>query len=630
MSKGEELFGTIYQKGEVVFRQGELGDTMYIIQSGAVEVSQVRGDQKFVLALLGRGDFFGEMALIDKYPRSATVACIRRSRLLPLTRSSLLERARYDPGVVFHLLKSLSQRIEKTNNLLRSMVQGDETLLSLLEISRGQCAVEPQPDIVSKVEKEILPFKKSQIPQELESVTMENQLQPQALHFCKDQGECIWFEPGETIFRQEDHGDTMYIILEGEVEISKESESDRYLIARLCPGEFFGEMTIITDQPRIATASATKRTQLLPIKKNEFFEKVKAEPELALYILQVLIMRLRGMLSFMGSPEKSSSKVLCNIPPLLQKKGLIRTAIISLSTCGGCPAVFLEDQEELLRLLEKVHISYCPMLIDELEIGEVEVAIVDGAVRVKEDEEKLLEIRKKSRYLVAWGTCATFGGIPAFANQYELEELIEESYGQTQDPFAYYLSGAHGISKTAYQESELKMLRRVGKLNDFVRVDYYLPGCPPKISILSQLVSELIGEGQILKPRPIVCSECNRKALKTPLVESVCVFPSPEWKSDHCFVSLGALCMGFVTKGGCGAVCPQGGLPCWGCRGPSVAAFKKLDEGNSFEEIILNSLVIRTQQSEENIKPLLKIARRQTNSSLNFKQNFVSDRSRIR
>jgi len=630
MGMDEELFGTIYEKGEIVFRQGDPGDTMYIIQSGAVEVSQLRDEQKFVLAFLGRGDFFGEMALIDKHPRSATVTAIRRSRLLPLTRASLLERTRYDPGVVLHLLKGLSQRIEKTNNLLRSMVQGDETLLSLLEISRGQCPIGHQPDIAAKGEKEPLSFKKSQMPKELEDITMQKQLQPEALRFCKDPEECTWFEPGETIFHQEDHGDTMYIILKGEVEISQESESDRYLLARLCPGEFFGELAIIADQPRVATASVTKRTQLLSIKRDEFFEKMKAEPELALYILQVLIMRLRGMLSFMEAPEKSSSEVLYNIPPSLQKKGPIRTAIISLSTCGGCPAVLLEDQEELLKLLEKVHISYCPMLIDELEIGEVEVAIVDGAVRVKEDEEKLLEARKKSRYLVAWGTCATFGGIPALANQYDLEELIGESYGQTQDPFAYYLSGARGVGKTAYQENELMMLRRLGKLNDFVKVDYYLPGCPPKISILNQLVNELRGEGQIIKPRPIVCSECNRKPLKTLFVESIYAFPRPEWKSDHCFVSLGALCMGFVTKGGCGAVCPRGGLPCWGCRGPSESTLKRLNEGSGFEEIILNSLVIRTRQSEENLKPLLKIARRRANSSLNFRQNFASDRSRIR
>jgi F420-non-reducing hydrogenase small subunit len=370
---------------------------------------------------------------------------------------------------------------------------------------------------------------------------------------------------------------------------------------------------------------------LLPVHRDAFLDKMKAEPEIALYILQVLIKRLRMLLSFMEAPEKSLGTVLCNLPPLLKKKGPIKTAVISLSTCGGCPAVLIEDKEELVRLLEKIHVSYCPMLMDEIGIGEVEVAIVDGAVRVKEDEEKLLEAREKSRFLIAWGTCATFGGIPAFANQYDLEELIEESYGQTQDPLAYYLSGARGVGKTAYQESELRMLRRLGKLDDFVKVDYYLPGCPPKMSILSQLINELKGEGQTIKPRPIVCSECNRKTLKTLFVEPIWAFPRPEWKSDHCFVSLGSLCMGFVTRGGCGAVCPQGGLPCWGCRGPSESVLKKLDEGNnSFEEIILNSLVIRTQQNEEKVRPLLKIARRQANSSINFRQNFVSDRSRLR
>jgi CRP-like cAMP-binding protein len=62
MSQGEDLFGITYDKGEVIFQQGTPGDTMYIIQSGAVEISQLQGDRKKVLALLERGDFFGEMA----------------------------------------------------------------------------------------------------------------------------------------------------------------------------------------------------------------------------------------------------------------------------------------------------------------------------------------------------------------------------------------------------------------------------------------------------------------------------------------------------------------------------------------------------------------------------------------
>jgi CRP-like cAMP-binding protein len=90
MSQGEDLFGVIYEKGEVVFQPGDFGDTMYIIQSGAVEISQIHGKREIVLALLEKGEFFGEMALLDDHPRSATVTAICQTRLLPLTRSSLL------------------------------------------------------------------------------------------------------------------------------------------------------------------------------------------------------------------------------------------------------------------------------------------------------------------------------------------------------------------------------------------------------------------------------------------------------------------------------------------------------------------------------------------------------------
>jgi F420-non-reducing hydrogenase small subunit len=628
MSKGEELFGPIYQKGEVVFRQGEPGDTIYIIQSGAVEVSQLRNDKKVVLALLEHGDFFGEMALIDNHPRTATVTTIYRTRLLSFTRSSFLERVRHDPGVVLHLLKGLSQRIMKTERLLRTTVEGDEALLSLLENSRGEYVMKPQYIDYKKATegKKSMPL---EVLKAFEDMQIQRESPPHSLLFYKDQKECIEFAPGEKIFHQGNPGDAMYVILEGEVEISKESGRDRYLLAHLYTDDFFGEMAILTNQPRSASATAISRTLLLPIKRDEFLDKVKKEPELALYILQVLIIRLRMMLSFLDTPEKSMSVLVCSLPPPLKKKGPIKTAIISLSTCGGCPAVLLEDQEELIKLLKKINITYCPMLIDEVEIGEVEVSLVDGAVRGKEDVEKLIEARNKSRYLVAWGTCAAFGGIPAFANQYELEELIEDSYGQTQDPFAYYLSGMRGVDQTSYQERELTLLRRVGKLNDFVRVDYYVPGCPPEMSILHQLISELKGEGQAMKPRLIVCSECNRKTLKTP-PDSVWIFPKPEWKIEHCFTSLGALCMGFITKGGCGAVCPRGGFPCWGCRGPSESVLKSMNEGNSFEELILKPLIIRTRQTEENIRLLLRSALKQGNISLNFSQNFITRRSKIR
>lgn len=255
-----------------------------------------------------------------------------------------------------------------------------------------------------------------------------------------NQGEDLFgisFDRGKIIFKEGDEGDTLYIIQSGAVEISQGPVDDRNVIALLGPGNFFGETAIITDQPRNTHAYASGKVFLYAIPKDHFLEQIRTRPELALYILQGLIIRLRGLISVMRNPTKAVATVARSFPPPLKKRSLVTVAIVSLSTCGGCAAALLEDQRKLAHLLEKVDISYCPMLIDEEELGEVDVAVVDGVVRVKEDEEKIKEVRHKSRYLVAWGTCAAFGGIPAYANQYELEELLEESYGHSKDPFAY-------------------------------------------------------------------------------------------------------------------------------------------------------------------------------------------------
>lgn len=603
MSNSEDLFGITYRKGDVIFREGDMGDNMYIIQSGAVEISQIKDGHKHVLAILESGNFFGEMALIDSRPRSATATAISRSRLLFLARDTLMERVRQDPGVVIHLLNTLCKRLTETNLALRNKVLGDEQLRFALERRR----------------------KKSPL-----SVVADN-MQLKTTYVFGEKKECILIEPGKVIFRQGDTGHSMYIIAEGEVEISQGEDVEKYVLATLGPGEFFGEMSLITNQPRIADATTVKQSLILPIKNDEFVSRIKADPELAIYILQGLIIRLRIMLSALSDPKKSMDIMLRNIVPPFRKRSPVKIAIISLSTCGGCSAVLLENPDELAKLLEKVNISYCPMLIDSEEIGEVDIAIVDGTVRVKEDEEKLLEARHKSKYLVAWGTCATFGGIPAFANEYELEDLIHESYGEAKDTFSYYLSGTRGIDWSTYQkqENELKLMRRARKADDFVQINYYLPGCPPRVGLLSNLVDELRGEGQTEKTKAIVCAECSRKPLKTN-IDYFWVYPRPEWDITHCLTSCGSICMGFITKGGCGAVCPQGGLPCWGCRGPSETAFKKIDEGSSYEEVMLQSLISRHRQAEEQIKTVMKIYRKQCNSSLKFNRYFPNDRSRIR
>ena len=618
MPYDDEIFGSFYDKGTVVFRQGDPGDTMYIIQGGAVEVCQLQDGHEVVLALLEKGDFFGEMALIDARPRSATITAIQPTRLLPFTRASLLKRIRLDPGVAFHLLRALSHRIEQATNLLRNWVESDETLRLALESRQEKALVDESP------------------PEGHEVPCVGEEIHHSEDHFVKVEDlslahrESISFEANQIIFSQGDPGENLYIIAEGSVEISQETIGGKCILARLGPRDLFGEIALLTDLPRTATAVAIEPTRLITVRRGEFFNRIMAEPELGLYILQVLIMRLRRIHQAMADPEKSTVAVPL-LPPLLAKhEGVAKVAIVSLSTCGGCAAMLLEDEEELTSLLQMVKITFCPMFMDYDEIkDDVDVAIVDGAVRTKKDEETLKEARKKSRHLIAWGTCAALGGIPTLANQYELEEVIEASYGQTQDPFEYYLSGFGEKCPVMYEGENLALLRRAGKVSDFARVDYYLPGCPPQTSLLNQLINELSGELQSGKSRQIVCVDCYRKPHRTEY-ENFWVFPKFYWDPTNCFSSGGAPCLGFLTRGGCGALCPSSGLPCWGCRGPSAEVMKKIGDGNTFEQVLHSSLIRRCSVPENEIGTVMRILRRRGSSLLNFCHDTILDSSKLR
>jgi F420-non-reducing hydrogenase small subunit len=229
--------------------------------------------------------------------------------------------------------------------------------------------------------------------------------------------------------------------------------------------------------------------------------------------------------------------------------------------------------------------------------------------------------------LVAWGTCASFGGIPAHANRYELEELIEETYGHTADAYAHYLSGRGGVGRATYQEEGIALLRKAYEVDDIVRVDYYVPGCPPQAGFLLQLLSELTGQS-LKGAKPVVCAECGRKPTKA-AVASLEATPRQDDR-ETCFHSQGVLCMGVLTKGGCGAICTRSGLPCWGCRGPAKTALKKMAGGDSYEEVVVDRLARRCRMEDDQVRPAVKRLRMQGHSLFDFERNFLSSLSRIR
>jgi CRP-like cAMP-binding protein len=107
--------GTLYRDGEEIIRQGEIGDCMYVVQTGRVEVVQSGEYGEQHLAFLKAGDFFGEMAVFERERRSATVRSAGESRVLKVDKKTLLRRIGEDPLLAVNLLQTLSHRIRDLN-----------------------------------------------------------------------------------------------------------------------------------------------------------------------------------------------------------------------------------------------------------------------------------------------------------------------------------------------------------------------------------------------------------------------------------------------------------------------------------------------------------------------------------
>ena len=113
--------GKVYEGGEFIVRKGDEGNCMYVIQEGQVEVVQVKGNDIVRLAVLGQGDFFGEMAIFERETRSATVRALGTVRLLTVDSKTFLRRIQEDPSLAFRVVQTMSSRINQLNQELVSL-----------------------------------------------------------------------------------------------------------------------------------------------------------------------------------------------------------------------------------------------------------------------------------------------------------------------------------------------------------------------------------------------------------------------------------------------------------------------------------------------------------------------------
>lgn len=132
-----ESLGKKYEDGEIIVRQGEVGDCMYVIQAGQVEILQRQGEKEFCLAVLSEGDFFGEMALFDREVRSATVRALGEVRALTVDKKTFLRRVHEDPSLAFGILQKMSRRIRDLNAILVRIATHQTAALVPMDAFKG-------------------------------------------------------------------------------------------------------------------------------------------------------------------------------------------------------------------------------------------------------------------------------------------------------------------------------------------------------------------------------------------------------------------------------------------------------------------------------------------------------------
>jgi F420-non-reducing hydrogenase small subunit len=254
----------------------------------------------------------------------------------------------------------------------------------------------------------------------------------------------------------------------------------------------------------------------------------------------------------------------------------VRVAWDMLAGCSGCEMALL-DVEAFHDLMQAIDLVYMPFLQDDHSgnhstggIPEADVGILSGSIRTQEQIQLAQEFRNKCKVLVSLGTCAGYGGIPALANLYS-------DVNVTTTPSAK--SGASTVT-TAGSSLLPPMTERVMALGEVVHVDAMLPGCPPTSSSISSALQFLANGLLIELPSHSVCDDCPTvrlaKSASSPLrrpIEPVDKRPVEGASGMRCFLEQGFLCLGPVTRTGCGGDqrtprCIAALLPCRGCSGP--------------------------------------------------------------
>ncbi|MFH1808863.1 MAG: NADH:ubiquinone oxidoreductase [Pseudomonadota bacterium] len=207
----------------------------------------------------------------------------------------------------------------------------------------------------------------------------------------------------------------------------------------------------------------------------------------------------------------------------------IKIAVFDFTSCEGCELQLANKEDSLHHFLDLIEV------VDFREVSsahgdDYDVALIEGAITRADEVERLTRVRARAKTLVALGACACFGGVARQKNAYDLDEANRIVYGDHPKPTT-----------------------TVRAVHEVVAVDLAIPGCPVSKREVERIVQHLVWGVPFRFPRHPVCVECKQRFVT-------------------CAFDRGQLCLGPITRGGCDAPCPAGGLACWGCRGPSDEA----------------------------------------------------------
>ncbi|MBW2967203.1 hypothetical protein KY362_01825 [Candidatus Woesearchaeota archaeon] len=208
-----------------------------------------------------------------------------------------------------------------------------------------------------------------------------------------------------------------------------------------------------------------------------------------------------------------------------------KVGFYDLAGCNGCLLSVLFNEDEILDMVAHLDIRAFRFIKDVKDEKDFDIVFMEGLVASNDDLEMLKSVRSKTKILVALGTCACTGCIPAYRNFIDTSKY------------------AHLVYEKVREISD----QQPTPIDVHVEVDFRIPGCPPdKQQILDFIKDVLLGKKPQDWDRP-VCFECRLN-------------------ENRCLLDDGKMCLGPITRGGCDSICTNGNLECWGCRGPTPDA----------------------------------------------------------